>query len=320
MAKHSIICAGIDTGKRELEVALEGGTQRLTVDNAAAGHAALSAWLKRQRVKRVGIEATGGYEGAVAAHLRGAGFTVVVLQPMQVRAYALFLLQRAKTDKIDAALIAACTAAVPTIHAPPDPRLAPLAEHLTVIEQLVEDAARLKTRRASPRSDSRIGDFWAAEIARTQALVRQELAALVAAIRRHPDLARRLALIASVAGVGEKTAVAILLRMPEIGRVTREQAAALAGLAPYDQESGEHTGEKHIEGGRTRLRKALYAAALPAAFRWNAALVALYKRITAKGTGHKAALIACARKLLATVNAVVARGTPWTKERAAAPS
>ena len=82
MAKHSIICAGIDTGKRELEVALEGGTQQLTVDNAAAGHAALSAWLERHRVKRVGIEATGGYEGAVVAHLRGAGFTVVVLQPM----------------------------------------------------------------------------------------------------------------------------------------------------------------------------------------------------------------------------------------------
>ena len=187
MAKHSIICAGIDTGKRELEVALEGGTQRLTVDNAAAGHAALSAWLERHRVKRVGIEATGGYEGAVVAHLRRAGFMVVVLQPVQVRAYALFLLQRAKTDKIDAALIAACTAAVQTIHAPPDPRLAPLAEHLTVIEQLVEDAARLKTRRASPRSDSRIAEFWAAEIARTQALVRKELAALLAAIRRHPD-------------------------------------------------------------------------------------------------------------------------------------
>ena len=103
---------------------------------------------------------------------------------------ALFLLQRAKTDKIDAALIAACTAAVQTIHAPPDPRLAPLAEHLTVIEQLVEDAARLKTRRASPRSDSRIGDFWAAEIARTQALVRQELAALLAAIPTSPGGSR----------------------------------------------------------------------------------------------------------------------------------
>jgi len=315
MAKHSIICAGIDTGKYKLEVALEGGAERLSVDNAAAGHAALAAWLKRHRVERVGIEATGGYESAVVAHLRRAGLVIVVLQPVQVKAYASFLLQRAKTDKIDAVLIAACTAAMQTIHAPPDPRLAPLAEHLTVIEQLVEDAARLKTRRASPRGESRIAEFWAAEIARTEALGRKELAALLAAIRRHADLAARLALIGSVAGVGEKTAVAILLRMPEIGRVTREQAAALAGLAPYDRESGEHKGEKRIEGGRTRLRKALYAAALPAAFRWNAALVALYRRIVAKGTPHKAALIACARKLLVTVNAVVARGTPWTKER-----
>ena len=161
----------------------------------------------------------------MVAHLRRAGFVVVVLQPAQVKAYARFLLQRAKNDRIDAALIAACTAAVGTIHAPPDPRLAPLAEHLTLIEQLVEDVARLKTRRASPRGDSRIAEFWKAEIARLQALVRAELAALVAAIRRHRDLAARLDLIASVAGVGEKTALAILLRMPEIGAVTREQAA-----------------------------------------------------------------------------------------------
>jgi transposase len=314
MKKHSMVCAGIDTGKHKLDVALAGSAERLAVDNNAEGHARLSAWLSRRAIERVGIEATGGYEGAVVAALRRDGFVVVVLQPAQVRAYARFQLQRAKNDRIDAALIAACAAAAETIHAPPDPRLAPFAEHLTMIEQFGEDIARLKTRRASPRGVERIGEVWAAEIARLKTLVREELAALVVAIRRHADLARRLDLIESVAGIGEKTAVAILLRMPEVGALSREQAAALAGLAPYDQDSGEHEGRRHIAGGRARLRKALYAAALPAAFRWNAALVALYRRLLAKGKPHKAALVACARKLIVHVNAVVARGTPWTPQ------
>ncbi|MGY4315895.1 transposase [Bradyrhizobium sp. JR3.5] len=99
--------------------------------------------------------------------------------------------------------------------------------------------------------------------------------------------------------------------MPEIGQVSREQAAALAGLAPYDDDSGEHIGARHIDGGRKRLRQALYAAALAASFRWNPQLIALYKRLIAAGKGHKRALIACARKLLIFINTVVARAIPW---------
>ena len=144
---------------------------------------------------------------------------------------------------------------------------------------------------------------------------RAELKALVAAIRKHPDLAERLDLIYSVDGIGLPTAVAILVRMPEIGQITREQAAALAGLAPYDDDSGNHVGVRHIEGGRKRLRRALYTAALPASFRWNPQLITLYKRLIAAGKGHKRALVACARKLLIFVNTVVARGTPWGHER-----
>ena len=130
-----------------------------------------------------------------------------------------------------------------------------------------------------------------------------------------PTLAERLDLIASVDGVGLRTAVAILVRMPEIGRVTREQAAALAGLAPYDDDSGEHVGMRHIDGGRERLRRSLYAAALPAAFHWNPSSIALYRRLIAAGKPHKVALVACARKLLIYVNTVVERGTPWVKNR-----
>jgi transposase len=310
MSKDSIASAGLDTGKRKLDAAIAGSQQRLQVDNTAAGHQVLLAWLRRHRIKRVGIEASGGYEQAIVATLRKDRFVVVVFQPAQVRAYAKFHLQRAKNDRIDAALIAACTQAAKTIHAPADPRLAPFAEHLTFIEQLGQDIVCIKTRRETCRNH-RAREYWNEEITRLTRLMKAEIKALVATIRQHKDLANRLDLIASVDGVGLQTALSILVRMPEIGRISREQAAALAGLAPYDDDSGDHVGARRIEGGRCRLRKALYCAALPGAFRWNPHLMALYRQLTARGKHHKVALIACARKLLIYVNSVVARGTPW---------
>jgi transposase len=268
--------------------------------------------LRKHRVKRVGIEASGGYEQAAVARLRRDGFVVIVFQPMQVRAYAKFHLQRAKNDRIDAALIALCTAATQKVHLPPDPRLAPFAEHLTLVEQITEDISHIKTRRESCRNQ-RIRRLWDVEIARLKGLLKIELRALIAAIRQHHDLAERLDLIASIGGIGLRTAVAILVRMPEIGRVSREQAAALAGLAPYDDDSGDQIGVRHIDGGRERLRKSLYTAALAAAFHWNPQLNVIYRRLIAAGKPHKVALVACARKLIIYANTVVERGTPWTK-------
>jgi transposase len=315
MSKHNTVCAGIDIGKRKLDAALADKADRLQAGNDPNGHAVMSAWLRKYRVERVGIEASGGYEQAIVAKLRRDGFLVIVFQPMQVRAYAKFHLQRAKNDRIDAALIAVCTAARQKIHGAPDPRLAPFAEHLTLIEQITEDIAHHKTRRESCR-DQRIRGFWSDEIARLKGLLRIELKVLIAAIRQHPDLAARLDLIASIGGIGLRTAVAILVRMPEIGRVSREQAAALAGLAPYDDDSGDQTAARHIDGGRERLRKSLYTAALAAAFHWNPQLNLIYRRLIAAGKPHKVALVACARKLLIYANTVVERGTPWIAYRA----
>src|SRR5205823_12732193 len=263
MAKRTTICAGIDTGKRKLDVALDGTSLQLQVENTAEGHKVLLEWLRHHKVKRIGIEASGGYDQPVVAALRRKRFVVVVFQPAQVRAYAKFHLQRAKNDKIDAALIAACTAAVKKIHPAPDPRLQPFAEHLTMIEQIGEDIKLYKNRLETCR-DPRIQKVWKEEFARLAKRERVELKVLVAAIREHRDLAQRLDLIYSVGGAGLPTAVAILVRMPEIGQLSREQAAALAGLAPYDDDSGEQVGARHIDGGRKRLRRALSTAALPA--------------------------------------------------------
>jgi transposase len=317
MAKRITVCAGIDTGKRKLDVAINGSCEPLQVENTAEGHKVLVEWLQRHKVKRIGIEASGGYEQPVVAALRRKRFVVIVFQPAQVRAYAKFHLQRAKNDKIDAALIAACTAAVKKIYPAPDPRLSPFAEQLTMIDQIGEDIMKLKNRIETCRNE-RIRAVWKEDIARLAKRQRTELKALAAAIRQYPDLAERLELIHSVGGAGMPTAVAILVRMPEIGQLTREQVAALAGLAPYDDDSGDQVGARHIDGGRERLRRALYLAALPASMRWNPQLIALYQRLRAAGKEHKRALVACARKLLIFVNTVVARGTPWQSEPPAA--
>jgi transposase len=315
--KYSTVYAGIDTGKKYLDAALYKRNEQLRVRNTPEGHRELSAWLRKHRVKRVGIEASGGYEMDIVANLRWNGFTVVVFQPAQVRAYAQFHLQLAKNDKIDARLIAACTAAREDedIHDPPDERLAPLAARLTWIDQIGEDIARHKTRLETCR-DARGQAYWREEIARCEKLEKTELKLLEKEIRRHDDLAKRLDLIESVAGVGMKTAILILVRMPEIGRLSREKVAALAGVAPYDDDSGSRHGERHIHGGRKRVRKGLFAAALPASLRHNPLLKALYWRLRDAGKIHKVALIACVRKLLIFVNTVVARGTPWQPQGA----
>jgi transposase len=319
MAKHSTRAAGIDTGKYKLDVALSNAGDVLQVANDERGHAEVADWLRRHRIKRVGIEASGGYERGVVSWLRDRGFVVVVLQPMQVRAYARYRLKRAKNDKIDARLIAICAAESEQIHEPADPRLSACKERLRWIEQIEEDTARMKTRREGYRDKSLI-DQLNAEIQRLAEWRRRELKSLLAELDGHDDLRRKVRLLASIPGIGRRTALAILVHMPELGTLTREEAVSLAGLAPFDDDSAGRSGQRHIWGGRHRLRRSLYAAALPAAFHWNDALIALYRRLRAAGKAHKMALVACARKLIIYANKVIERGTPWIAAQGAAQS
>jgi transposase len=315
MTQTNTTTAGIDTSKAKLDIAVHGQTERWQVANALSGWRILAASLARAGVTRVGIEATGGYERGVVEHLRAAGFIVLVLQPVQVKAFGRVHLRRAKNDALDAQLIAACTAAIDDPRIAPDPRLAELAQNLTFLEQLEEDIARFKTR-LEHIDEPGLRRLVNSDIIRLKARKAAQIRSLAKRLRAYSDLARRLDLVLSIPGIGERTALALIIRMPELGRISREEAAALAGLAPFDDDSGKHKGQRHIAGGRGRLRRSLFAAALPAAFRWNKALIALYARLIAKGKVHKAALIACARKLLIYANTVVQRGTPWTEKAA----
>jgi transposase len=315
MAQTNITTAGIDTSKLKLDIAVHGRTERWQVANVLSGWRVLAANLAKVGVTRVGIEATGGYERGVVEHLRAAGFTVLVLQPIQVKAFGRVHLRRAKNDALDAVLIAACAATLNQPRIAPDPRLAELAGYLTFLEQTEEDIARFKTR-LEHIDEPRLRRIVMGDIRRLKARKAAQIRDIAKRLRAHNDLAERLDLVLSIPGIGERTALALIIRMPELGRISREEAAALAGLAPFDDDSGKYKGQRHIAGGRGRLRRSLFAAALPAAFRWNKALIALYARLMARGKVHNAALIACARKLLIYANTVVQRGTPWTEKTA----
>jgi transposase len=312
MAQTSTTTAGIDTSKHKLDIAVYGRTGCWQVSNTVAGWRLLAGQLSKTGVTRVGIEATGGYERGVVEHLRAAGLVVMVLQPIQVKAFGRVHLRRAKNDVLDAMLIAACAAALDQVRDASDPRLAELAEQLTFLEQIEEDIRRFKTR-LEHIDEPRLRRMVLDDIARLKARRRAQIRGIAKQLRAHRDLAARLDLVLSIPGIGERTALALLIRMPELGRISREEAAALAGLAPFDNDSGQQKRQRRIAGGRARLRRSLFAAALPAAFRWNKALIALYQRLTAAGKAHNAALIACARKLLIYANTVVQRGTPWTE-------
>jgi transposase len=308
-------CGGVDVGKFFLDAAVEGREAHVRRENDAAGRAAIAAFFLEHGVGRVVLEASGGYEIEIVDDLRADGFETSIVQPAQVRAFAKAMNLRAKTDRIDAHLIADYASRMKTPARQADPRLAPLAERLTFLEQIEEDLARLRVRRGRFRDAGLLAELNA-EIARLRARRNAMRRELVKLVRAHDDLGRRFALVADIDGIGERTALSLVIRMPELGSMSRGQAGSLAGLAPVTRESGRWKGAAHVGGGRGRIGRALFAAAQAACRQWNRATMALYQRLRAAGKHHNVAVVACARKLVTYANAVLARGTPWaTLER-----
>jgi transposase len=303
--------AGIDVAKATLEVALADTDERLQIANSAAGFATLAAWLDGHKVRRVGLEASGGYERAVAEHLRGLGLEVVVHQPAEVRAFARFKRIKAKNDQIDAKLIALATAQVEGVRAANDPRLVELAEWMTAYEQAADRLAQMKTcLEHVTQAALKAGEL--AQIKQAQLWKAQLLRAIVKRIKACPDLARRYALLQSLPGCGPVVAASLLIRMPELGALQHGRAASLIGVAPFDRDTGQSNGKRHISGGRGRPRRMLYIAAL-AASRFDPGFRAFVQRLKAAGKETKVALTALMRKIIEAANLVLARGTPWVE-------
>ena len=296
------IIVGIDVAKDRLDVAVRPSGELFVVERNAAGLEQLTARLGA-------LEATGGFETVAAAALAAAGLPVVVVNPAQVRAFAKAIGQRAKTDPIDAAVIAHFAEATkPELRALPDEATRLLADLVARRRQIVEmiGAERQREKRATARLKR--------SIARLIKALEKELVSVDTdiddAVRASPAWCEKENLLASVPGIGSIIARTLIAELPELGRLGRKQIAALAGLAPFTRQSGQWRGRSFIGGGRTSVRTALFMGAM-AARRHNPILKAFFDRLVAAGKPKMVALIAVARKLLTILNAVLRDQKPW---------
>jgi transposase len=310
----SMFTGGIDISKSKLDVAVDGSAARLTTSNDAAGHEAVIRFLRQHQITRVGLEATGSYGLLLETALRREEFEVVVLQPIQVKLFRKLQLKNAKTDAIDAVLIASFTARQAGKTDFHDPRTPGLCERLLYIEQLKTDATRIRARLDRFFQPDLVARMKR-DIQRIECEAREMFDRLMEEVRTHPDLARRIDLLLSIPGIGNNSALVLVLRMPELGHLSREQIAALVGIAPFNRDSGRASDPRRITGGRKTVRDALYTPTVSAATRWNPDLVVFYKRLKANGKPAKLAIIAAMRKLLAMANAILARQTPWKTKK-----
>ena len=300
---------GIDVAKDRLDVAVRPSGELFVVERNAGGLELLVERLKPLAPALVVLEATGGFETVAAAALAAAGLPVVVVNPAQVRAFAKAIGQRAKTDPIDATVIAHFAQATkPEPRALPDEATRLLADLVARRRQIVEmiGAERQRENRATARIRK--------SIARLIKALEKELASVNGdiddAVRGSPAWRDKENLLASVPGIGPIIARTLIADLPELGVLDRKKIAALAGLAPFTRQSGQWRGRSFIGGGRTSVRTALFMGAMTAR-RHNPILKAFFARLIAAGKPRMVALIAVARKLLTILNAVLRDQKPW---------
>jgi len=308
-----LLFVGIDVSKDRLDVHAHPSGQSFATTRNGAGLAELVERLRAWEPALIAVEATGGFETTVAAALAAARLPVVVVNPAQVRHYAQALGKRAKTDAIDADVIARFAAATrPALREFPDETTRLLADLVARRRQIVEMMA------AEGQRERRIADKRLKKsILRLRKALEKELTEIDGEIddtmRGSPAWVEKESLLASVPGVGPVTARTLIAEMPELGTLDRRQIAALAGLAPWTRQSGQWRGKSMIGGGRKTVRAVLFMAALVAA-RFNPLLKAFRDKLVAAGKPKLVATVAKARKLLTILNAMVRDGRPWSPE------
>jgi transposase len=304
------VIVGIDVSKDRLDIALRPSGETFVVERKPAALELLAEQLVALSPHIVALEATGGFEAIAAAALAGAGLPVVVVNPAQIRFFAKALGQRAKTDPIDAAVIAHFAEATKPEPRPlPDAQTQMLADLAARRRQLVEmiGAERQREKRVTmPRIKKSIARHIQALTKDLDDLDRD----IGDAVRGSPAWREKEDLLASVPGVGPVISRTLIAELPELGSLGRKQIAALAGLAPFTRQSGQWRGKSFIGGGRTVVRTALFMGAMVAK-RHNPVLKPFFDRLVAAGKPKMVALIAVARKLLTILNAILRDNRPW---------
>lgn len=287
--------AGIDVAKDRLDIHLRPAGRSFAVPRDGPGLERLVAELRAIEPALVVLEATGGFEMTVAAALAGAGLPLAVVNPRQVRDFARATGRLAKTDRLDAEAIALFAERIR-----PEPRPVPGEEAQALAELVARRQARVRRVARTIEATLRVLEAQLGELDRD----------IDGAVRASPAWREADDLLRSVPGIGPVASRTLIAEMPELGRLDRRAAAALVGVAPINRDSGRMRGHRAIAGGRACVRNVLFMATL-AAVRWNPVLKAHYAQMTARGRPKKVAIVACMRRLLAILNAILRTGQPW---------
>ena len=311
---------GIDVSKDKVDAAIVSASARMSFTTSEQDQQQLLSWLDDHEVGKAVMEASGGYERRWARILHGAGIEVRIVDPKRVRHFAKSAGQLAKNDPIDAEMIAWFGETFDDdVGQPHDPAREEIDVLVTARTGLRDMFVQIANRgehhklRVIAKAHAAIAKALRAQIATLDAVI-------AAKIKAKPDFAERAMILDSVPGLADRTAAGVIAWAPELGHITNKQAAALVGIAPYDDDSGKHKGERHIKGGRRKLRNLIYMATLAAATQHNPVLKAYYLRLRAKGKKGKVALVACMRKLIVILNTMLARGQTWNPPTRATPA
>jgi transposase len=302
---------GIDVSKDWLDIAWLSG-QTLRVAHSGETIAGLIERLREQPPTLIVVEATGGLETALASALAAQGLAVAVVNPRQVRDYAKACGRLAKTDRVDALILAAFASAIrPQVRPLPDEETRALGDLLArrrqLIDMRVQEKLRLERASAMQRDSLREHIAWLDErIARIDT-------DLTHALRTSQAWREKDDLLQAIPGVGRVTRATLLALLPELGSLNGKEIAALAGVAPFNRDSGKHQGQRIVWGGRSQVRRVLYMAAVSAA-RCNPVIRDFYQRLRSQGKPAKVALTACMRKLLVIMNSMLKHRAPWNPQ------
>jgi transposase len=305
----SEVSIGIDVSKEGLDIAVRPTGEAWSEQNNKVGIKALTLKIKKLSPQRVVLEATGGYEYELALRLGKAGLPVAVVNPRQVRDFARAVGRLAKTDPIDAMILAHFAEAVkPPCRPVKDQQLDELDQLVTRHRQLVEMIVAERNRRMSLRGDAQ--NDIDVTVRFLKGRLKQVDERLKTLIDKNPEWNRKAALLNSVPGVGPVLISSMIAELPELGTMNRKQIAALVGVARFNHDSGKSRGKRHIWGGRAHLRALLYMSVV-AGLRFNPTIRGFYLHLRQAGKPAKVALVACMRKLLVQLNAMVKSAQGW---------
>jgi transposase len=311
MAQSDLIVAGIDVAKDKVDVCIRPLSLKRTFASTAEGRRELASWLRQKKVGKAVMEASGGYERQWAKALRDVRIETRIVDPKRVRDFARSAGRLAKNDAIDAEMIA--WFAETFAEAPGqayDAEREKLAQIVNARLGLLDLQTKMQNRgehtvpEPVQKMHARLLKKIAVEVAKLEAVI-------AAKIKATPHFAELAEIIESVPGLAGTTSAGLIAKMPELGQVSNKIAPALLGTAPYDDDSGRRRGERHIKGGRRKVRNLFYMACLGAATQHNPVLKAFYRRLIARGKEPKVALVACMRKLIVILNTMIARRQKW---------